>query len=188
MVHFFRYGKIKSMNRLLEQARAILSYKTPEVEPQELFPPIAALIILRKIRGKGPCILLSQTLHGSSKGLYLPPGGYAEEAEQPMQTALREAGEEGGLQVTPNDLIFPGGRIYMRVFEGNDYHRFYPFFTVWNERMGVPRNLEPGGHSRWEWIPIKDRLEWSDKGLIQPPISGLMNHLNYHILGGDINW
>ena len=83
------------------------------------------------------------------------PGGGAEKGESPKEAAIRETGEETGIKVLPDDLVFlekvssPDGRD-VHVFACNNFEGNVDAKKVYKE------------HDGYEWVAM-DKLKDYDK-------------------------
>ena len=81
-------------------------------------------------------------------GYYGMISGHVEEGETPEEAIIREAKEEAGITITPDDLKL-SLMMYRQLDRGNvDY-----FFTVENWQ-GEITNCEPNKLGDWEWFGL----------------------------------
>jgi ADP-ribose pyrophosphatase YjhB (NUDIX family) len=88
-----------------------------------------------------------------ASGQYHVPAGRLETNETIVDGLIREALEETGIGLTPDDVDLA----YVMHFRGRS-DRLSMFFTVlrWS---GEIENREPDKCAEWEWIPIDDLPE-----------------------------
>ncbi len=83
-------------------------------------------------------------------GYYAMISGHVEEGETPEEAIIREAKEEAGITITPDDLNL-SLIMYRRLDRGNvDY-----FYTV-RQWDGEIVNCEPEKLGDWEWFDLMD--------------------------------
>ena len=80
-------------------------------------------------------------------------GGHCEGRESPLQTLLRELGEELGVHPTEYELIDILDEPNLEVHGAHEYHVFA--VTAWD---GEPRNLRPLEHSDIQWFSVEDAV------------------------------
>jgi dATP pyrophosphohydrolase len=112
-----------------------------------------------------------------------PPGfwqsvtGSQEEGETLPQTAVREMKEETGLDIAPEALTEWGKQNQFEIFR-RWRNRYAPGVTHNTEHVfslqvpgPVPVTLDPGEHTRYEWLPWRDAAEkvfsWSNADAIR---------------------
>jgi 8-oxo-dGTP pyrophosphatase MutT (NUDIX family) len=90
---------------------------------------------------------------GYCDGQYNVPSGKLEDGETILDAVVREAREEIGLSLTPDELRH-GATVHCRNPEGQ--RRFGLFFAVELDvhRHGEPFNAEPHKCAKIEWFPI----------------------------------
>ncbi len=107
---------------------------------------IPSIYVLLRRNGKIAFLLRSKT--GYKDGAYTLPAGHVEKGESFRIAAAREALEEVGVRVAPQDLR----QIYaMYRNEKEEYERVDLFFeaTKWD---GEPANMEPEKHGELAWF------------------------------------
>jgi 8-oxo-dGTP pyrophosphatase MutT (NUDIX family) len=97
----------------------------------------AVYIFLEK---EGKFLLMRRANTGYQDGKYQTPSGHVEEKETPKEAVVREAREELGITIDPNDLEFV--HVTYRMREDKTGYRVDIFFraTVWK---GEASNAEP---------------------------------------------
>lgn len=108
------------------------------------FPAVCMLI-----RKDGKMLFVLRTNTGFMDGYYSLPAGRVEPAEAYRAAAIREAKEEVGLTVKPEDAAF-------RIL----HHRYYGPEDIWvdayfeaEQWSGTPVNGEPKEHGEIAWFP-----------------------------------
>ena len=112
-------------------------------------PPVGVHLILAR---DGKVLLLRRANTGFADGSWSVPGGSLDDGETLPAAAAREAREETGITIDPDDLIFahlchhadPDGRARIGVF-----------FTT-RRWMGEPLNAEPHLCSELAWHDLDD--------------------------------
>jgi 8-oxo-dGTP diphosphatase len=102
---------------------------------------LAASFVFLERDGK---VLFLRKLYGFVKGLFDIPAGHLEAGETFKQAACREALEEVGVTIDPNDLEL------IHAMEYPDHKYFYVFFRT-KKWQGEPRNMEPEKHADLCW-------------------------------------
>lgn len=113
---------------------------------------IPGVCLLIKKQHKALFVLRSST--GYKDGEYGVPGGHVEDNETFKQAACREAMEEAGLHIRPEDLDY---KMTVHRQSGKDIR-----IDVWFEVMswtGEPKNAEPDIHEKIEWLDLNDLPE-----------------------------
>lgn len=115
---------------------------------------IASYLILRD----GDKVLLSKRANtGWMDGKYSMVAGHVEADETPIDAMLREAKEEAGIEIRPEDLKMV--HIGMRerpTKEDNSYVDFYLECSRW---QGEVRNMEPNKCDGLEWFSVSELPE-----------------------------
>ena len=95
-------------------------------------------------------LLILREKTGWMDGYYGLPAGHLEKNEEIKETVIREAEEEVGIKINPDDLIFI--HVMHRHEEGNfEYIDFYFSLDRWE---GDPVNNEPNKASKVEWFDL----------------------------------
>lgn len=113
-------------------------------------PYIASYVIVHK-NGKIASVLRSNT--GWMDGFYGLPAGKVEKDEQFSTAAIREALEEVGIKVAPNDLKF------IHVMHRRAETDWVDIFFQAAKWEGEPTNAEPDVHSEVAWLDLNDLPE-----------------------------
>lgn len=113
-------------------------------------PYIASYVIVRK-NNKIAFVLRSNT--GWMNNHYGLPSGKVEKDESYSAAAIREAAEEIGIKIAPEDLRFVH---VMHRREGHDWVDVYFEADKW---QGTPMNAEPHVHSELAWLDLGDLPE-----------------------------
>lgn len=97
----------------------------------------------------GTKILLSRRLNtGYMDGLYQLPSGHVEAGEMPGSAAIREAREEVGIVIAPEDLRFLHVLYRKKQDDTGDRVDFFFVATRWTGEIANPEPQKCGG---WEW-------------------------------------
>jgi len=116
-----------------------------------LIVPEASLLLIRE----GKVFLLRRANTGYEDGKYCFPAGHKEKGETPMQTAIREAKEEVGIEVSPKHLTM----IHVMYRNcGADGERPAFFFHA-SEWIGEPKNMEPEKADDAKWFLLSELPE-----------------------------
>ncbi len=108
----------------------------------------AAFLVLEK-DGK---VLLSKRFNtGHQDGNYSLVAGHIDPGETAQMALAREANEEAGLKINPDDLKVV--LVMQNLFEDAEY--FNVFLTP-TKYEGEPTNLEPERCSELSWFPLND--------------------------------
>ena len=96
-------------------------------------------------------LLLKRFNTGVLDGQFDTIAGHVDEDETFLQAAVREAEEEAGVTIQPNDLQF----VHVVNIQTQQGGRVHVFFSAqnWN---GVPSNCEPPKCDEINWFPIDD--------------------------------
>jgi len=118
--------------------------------PKERFrTAIAAYLVLRD----GDKVLLSKRANtGWMDGMYSMVSGHIEADETPVQALIREAREEAGIEVRPEDLKMI--HISMRQRASKDDNAYVDFYLECTRWQGEIRNMEPEKCAGLEWFPL----------------------------------
>ncbi len=95
---------------------------------------------------------LRKSSHGN--GTWCPPGGHMEFGESNEQAAIREAKEETGLEVLPENVRLLG--VTNDFFEESGKH-YITLNLGASDFSGSPRVMEPDKCAEWRWFDL-DRL------------------------------
>ncbi|HET6924901.1 MAG TPA: NUDIX domain-containing protein [Candidatus Saccharimonadales bacterium] len=108
----------------------------------------AAYVIMR--RGK-EVLLIRRAYTGYFDGYYSFPSGHIDGGESAKTAAIREAKEEVGVVIKPEDLRFV--HVMHRIAEEGDHERVdFAFETT--EWQGEPTNVEPDKCDDVQWFPL----------------------------------
>jgi len=110
---------------------------------------IPGVCVILKKQGKVLFVLRSNT--GYKDGQYGVPGGHVEDNETFKQAACREAMEEVGVHVRPEDLVY---KMTVHRQSIKDIR-----IDVWFEALtwtGEPKNAEPHIHDEIAWLDPDD--------------------------------
>lgn len=97
---------------------------------------------------------LRQSVH--DYGTWCPPGGHLEFGETNENAAVREAKEETGLVILPNDVFFQGVTNDFYAEENLHYITLHFFCTKY---IGIPQIMEPQKCLKWQWFDINNLPE-----------------------------
>jgi 8-oxo-dGTP pyrophosphatase MutT (NUDIX family) len=107
--------------------------------------PVAVHVLLVR---DGRILLLRRANTGYEDGNYSVVAGHVEAGEQIVETAVREAREEAGIEIAPEDL-----RIVGIMHRRADDERI-DFFAVAARWSGEPRSAEPDKCDELRWFAI----------------------------------
>lgn len=117
---------------------------------QERFKIYAAIYLLALKDGK--ILLMRRFNTGWSDGLYSVASGHIDGNESARKAMAREAKEEIGITIDPDDLIF--ANVMHRNNPDREYIDFYFMAEKWE---GEPYNAEPDKCDDLKWAPL-DKL------------------------------
>jgi 8-oxo-dGTP diphosphatase len=123
------------------------------------FPVTVHIFLLRQSH----VLLLRRQNTGFADGLFSVVAGHIDGNESVRQAARREAAEEVGIVIKPDDLHFAG---VMHRREGEERIDFFFSTHIW---QGETANIEPEKCSELRWVPI-DRLPVDTVPYIQQAI------------------
>jgi len=105
---------------------------------------------------EGDRVLLIERNHEPNKGYFSPPGGklHTDSGESPHACALREAKEETGIQLTPEDLHLTG--IISEQGYQNNTHWLMFLFEIKKRLTELPPEHEEGA---FRWASLKELKE-----------------------------
>lgn len=96
----------------------------------------------------GQVLLLRRFNTGYEDGNYSVPAGHLDGGEHVTQAAIREAREEIGIEIAPEDIEVVG---VMHRTSDDERIDFFVAATRW---AGVPRNCEPAKCDQLRWVEI----------------------------------
>ena len=100
------------------------------------------------------CILMGERRNATfGTGQYHVPAGHLEADETIIDGVIREAGEETGIRLAPDDLDLS----YVMHFRGAS-DRLSLFFTA-KRWQGEIKTCEPEKCAGWQWLPLTDLPE-----------------------------
>jgi 8-oxo-dGTP diphosphatase len=137
-------------------------------------PRIASYVIIQK-GGKTAFVLRSGT--DWMNGFYGFPSGKIEKNEPYTLGAIREAKEEVGIDIAPEDLVFTH---VMHRNEGSDWVDIYFTVTKW---QGEPYNAEPHMHSELAWLDPQNLPE-----NVIPSVKAAVEHINDGKAFSEYGW
>jgi 8-oxo-dGTP diphosphatase len=112
--------------------------------PRARFPATVHLFFFR-----GPQVLLLRRFHtGYRDGEYSVPAGHLDGNETVRAAAVREAAEEVGVRIKPDDILFSS---VMHRNEGDERVDFFVVVRLWH---GEPVNNEPGKCDELRWVDM----------------------------------
>lgn len=97
---------------------------------------------------------LRKSKHGC--GTWCPPGGHMEYGESNEEAAIREAEEETGLKISPQDISLKGITNDFYPESGKHYITLHLYC---NRYSGTPKVQEPDKCACWKWFDINDLPE-----------------------------
>ncbi|GMU19700.1 MAG: NUDIX hydrolase [Candidatus Babeliales bacterium] len=132
-------------------------------------------IILKK---DNQILLVKRTNTDWASGQWNFPGGLLEENETLIAAAVREAQEEVGVKISPNDLQL----VHVLQVQKNETHTkdiigFYFMATTWH---GTALNKEPHRHSEIGWFTI-DELPQAITEHAQQALFGLKKRVYFSV-------
>ncbi|MBI5134213.1 MAG: NUDIX domain-containing protein [Candidatus Taylorbacteria bacterium] len=108
----------------------------------------AAYLFLEK---EGRYLLARRANTGYEDGSYQVPSGHVEEGELPSEAAIREAKEEVGVEVSPEDIELFFVSYRPKHDDTDDYADFYFKTSKWK---GDVRNMEPRKCDDLKWASL----------------------------------
>ena len=100
---------------------------------------------------RGKQVLLARRFQtGYEDGNYSVPAGHVDEGETVSQAAIREAYEEAGVVISPENLEY--GHVMHRIGDRESLDFFFVCHTWQNE----PTNAEPDKCDELRWVDIDD--------------------------------
>lgn len=99
-------------------------------------------------------ILLGLRKGAHGFGQWCPPGGHLEYGESNEEAVVREAKEETGLNISPEDVILAG--VTNDFYTDNGRH-YITLHFVCRKFTGKPQLSEPDKCTEWRWFDI-DKL------------------------------
>ena len=100
------------------------------------------------------------------------PGGHIDEGEDPLTAAIREAKEETGILLTPQELQLKFTAIHHHI-DRNEQYIVFGFVARLTEK---PSELIENDEGTLHWIQVKDL---STQSKIFPPVQYYFDHLLY---------
>lgn len=97
---------------------------------------------------------LRKSRHGNAT--WCPPGGHLEYGESNEQAACREVGEETGLEISPQDVLFKGVTNDFYPESGKHYITLHLYCRKYS---GVPSVKEPDKCACWKWFNLNNLPE-----------------------------
>lgn len=116
------------------------------IPPEKRFKLILSIYLI--LVKDGQILLLRRQDTGFEDGNYGLPAGHADGNETARAATCREALEEAGLELKPEDLEF----VHLMHRIGND-ERVDVFFTT-KRWSGEPKNMEPEKCDDLSWFPL----------------------------------
>jgi len=104
------------------------------------------------IRQDGKLLFVKRSNTGFMNGFYSLPAGRVEPAERYKAAAIREAWEESGVTVQPEDMRL----VHTQERYIEDDNICVDLFFVAEKWSGTPVNNEPESHSEIAWFPEND--------------------------------
>jgi len=132
----------------------------------------AAYIILRQ---EDKILLIRRANTGYLDGFYSLPSGHIDGNEPAIYAAVREAKEEVGIDIDPNDLKFV--HVIHRVAEEKDHERVDFFFEA-NKWQGEPSSMEPEKCDDIQWFKL-DELPVKLSPVVAQALENIKNNSYY---------
>jgi 8-oxo-dGTP diphosphatase len=117
------------------------------MQPERHQARLAAYLILRR---DNKIFFLRRANTGYRDGFYTLPAGHIEADESALHAMVREAREEAGVIVEPEDLSFV--HVVHRVAEKGPY-QYIDFYFEATKWQGEPKNGEPEKCDDTQWFP-----------------------------------
>ncbi len=153
---------------------------TLRMPPKERFKVIPEVFLLLVKDGK---ILLSRRFQtGYEDGKYGLPAGHGEQGETMREGTAREALEEIGISIRPDDLEFSLTQNRWCPDPGNDHARI-GFYFIPKAFTGTPHNAEPEKCDDLQFFPL-DTLPPNTIGHIRAAIEAYRAGESYN----EFNW
>lgn len=92
---------------------------------------------------------LRKSRHGN--GTWCPPGGHMEFGETNEQAAIREAKEETGLEINPQDVSLAG--VTNDFYHESNKH-YITLHLASHNYSGTPAVMEPDKCAGWQWFDL----------------------------------
>ena len=108
------------------------------------FPVTVHLLFFREDQ----VLLLRRFNTGYADGQYSVPAGHLDGDETVIAAAQREAAEEIGLHIKPEDMLFSS---VMHRIDGDERVDFFVQIQAWN---GEPANTEPDKCDELRWVSV----------------------------------
>jgi 8-oxo-dGTP pyrophosphatase MutT (NUDIX family) len=144
---------------LLDAGPVVLAAgRTPRSEAERshgFFASITRRIVAGSVICRAPDGRLL-VVHDRFRGTWTLPGGLVDEGESPLEAAVREAREEGGVDVEAGDLL---GVFAQRMPER--IHLIYAVTPIAVPEPPVP--LHPHEITEARWVPVAEALELVDR-------------------------
>lgn len=118
-------------------------------------PYTACFVILMK-EDKIAMVLRKNT--GWMDGYYGLPAGKIEYGETFTEGAIREAKEEAGVEISPDDMRVVH-IVHRHGVEGDMFMDWVDVYYAVDDWQGEPHNAEPEKSERLDWLPINDLPE-----------------------------
>lgn len=126
----------------------------------------------------GKVLLLRRFNTGWMDGYYGMVSGHLEEGESATLCMVREAKEEAGLEIKPEDLKM------IHVMHYHSDHDYVNFFFVAKKWKGEPRNTEPEKCNDLSWFPL-DNLPDNTLPYLKQALNDMENGEVYSEYGWD---
>lgn len=126
-------------------------------------------------------LLLRRYNTGYQDGKFSVIAGHLEENETVVSGMAREAFEEAGIIINPNDLQLV--HVMHRKYDDDESIDFYFITSTWD---GVIRNMEPNKCDYIGWVD-KDNLPDNMVNHVEKAIQSYFNNINYSNYGWDFN-
>ena len=120
-------------------------------------------------------MLIRRANTGYLDGFYSLPSGHIDGNEPAIYAAVREAKEEVGIDIDPNDLKFV--HVIHRVAEEKDHERVDFFFEA-NKWQGEPSNMEPEKCDDIQWFKL-DELPVKLSSVVAQALENIKNNSYY---------
>ncbi len=138
--------------------------------------PFVSIILKRD----NQILLIMRTNTGFADGLYGMPGGSVDGGQTVAQSACREAKEELGITVVPEDLEV----VHVCHINGEGDFEALGFYLETTKWQGEPTNAEPHLHDHIAWFDI-NKLPENTMSIIKFNIGYILQNKVYSEFGWD---
>ena len=149
----------------------------PNINGRHKIVPASYLMLIKNNQ-----VLLARRMNtGHEDGNYSMPAGHIEPGESATSTLIREAKEEAGVTIKPEDVRM--AHVMCRKGSGSENERVDFFFSA-EKYVGIPKIMEPEKCDDMRWFPIDDLPE-NTIGYIKQAIDCSRKVIVYSEFGWD---